>query len=654
MKLKLLFFSCFFYFVVNAQIDVSPFQFEIDRAYQAFSGKKYNTAATLYRKIYTKEKDPERKQKILFMIAESYRLSNNLNQAMRWYHDLVNSKYPDPKVLFSYAQLLKNFEKYDEAAKQFFDYTFEIPEDEKGKIAQQSCATALEWKSNPLKFIINNVKEINTEFSDYSPFIVNSSNADSKGKLIWTSCRRETQGTEIYEWTGQKYSDLFESDLKLNNTFGKISNIKGGINTNYNDGVAWMDSLGTTFYFTQCNNAERTGPKCKILVSYKQNNIWSAAQALSFNSDSFSCGHPALTSDGKKIFFASDMPGGFGEKDIYFSNYDEVKATWGTPVNLGANVNTDEDDMFPFVDENNVIYYSSANNFGMGGLDIYKTKDSSNTFKKSENLRYPINSGADDFGISFLPTWQRKENSSIGYFSSNRIDGKGDDDIYSISIKPFVFELKGLAINRENNLPLTSAIVTLTDNFGKKYINVKTNDKGEFATEIELNIVANLLASKEKYFSSTPINISTLDLKQDSILEVVLYLDPLPAREVDFTLNGILYDLDKFDLRTESKNVLDSVSILLKSNPTLVIEIGSHTDSRAPSEYNFTLSKKRAQVCVDYLLLKGIAKDRLVAIGYGETKLRNDCSDGLDCQEEEHQKNRRTTFRVLRTDYKIK
>ena len=423
MKLKLLFFSCFFYFVVNAQIDVSPFQFEIDRAYQAFSGKKYNTAATLYRKIYTKEKDPERKQKILFMIAESYRLSNNLNQAMRWYHDLVNSKYPDPKVLFSYAQLLKNFEKYDEAAKQFFDYTFEIPEDEKGKIAQQSCATALEWKSNPLKFIINNVKEINTEFSDYSPFIVNSSNADSKGKLIWTSCRRETQGTEIYEWTGQKYSDLFESDLKPNNTFGKISNIKGGINTNYNDGVAWMDSLGTTFYFTQCNNAERTGPKCKILVSYKQNNIWSAAQALSFNSDSFSCGHPALTSDGKKIFFASDMPGGFGEKDIYFSNYDEVKATWGTPVNLGANVNTDEDDMFPFVDENNVIYYSSANNFGMGGLDIYKTKDSSNTFKKSENLRYPINSGADDFGISFLPTWQRKENSSIGYFSSNRIDG---------------------------------------------------------------------------------------------------------------------------------------------------------------------------------------------------------------------------------------
>jgi outer membrane protein OmpA-like peptidoglycan-associated protein len=232
------------------------------------------------------------------------------------------------------------------------------------------------------------------------------------------------------------------------------------------------------------------------------------------------------------------------------------------------------------------------------------------------------------------------------------MDGLGDDDIYSISIKPFVFLVKGKVLERETNAPISKSLVALTSNEGKNLFTVNTTEKGEFSGEIPLNALQSLIANKSGYFASTPINISSIGLQKDSVVEFTIYLDAIPAPEVDFTLQGILYDLDKYDLRPESKVVLDSLAIILKNNPTITIEIGSHTDSRAPADYNLELSKKRAQSCLNYLLTKGIAKGRMVSVGYGESKLLNDCSDGIDCTEAEHQANRRTTFRVLKTDFK--
>jgi outer membrane protein OmpA-like peptidoglycan-associated protein len=232
------------------------------------------------------------------------------------------------------------------------------------------------------------------------------------------------------------------------------------------------------------------------------------------------------------------------------------------------------------------------------------------------------------------------------------MDGLGDDDIYSITVKPFVFLVKGKVLERETNSPISKSLVTVTNNNGKNIFTVNTTDKGEFSGEIPLNSLQTLLANKSGYFASTPVEISSMGMQKDSVVELTIYLDAIPAPEVDFTLQGILYDLDKYDLRPESKTVLDSLAIILKNNPTITVEIGSHTDSRAPADYNLELSKKRAQSCLTYLISKGIAKDRMVAVGYGETKLLNDCSDGIDCSEAEHQVNRRTTFRVLKTDYK--
>lgn len=653
----------FFLFVITAQVvfaqqnpPVTQLDFDLLKAQHTYDIKKYNTAANLYQKLYTRVRTDEQKQKMLFMIAESYRKSNNFKKAIDWYEKVINAKYPDPKIIYSYGLLLKNFERYDDASRQFYDYLFEVPANADAEREMKTCAIAQNWKANPKKYTIKNVDELNTPYSDYSPFFVND-------KLVWSSSRSESTGNEIFEWTGQKCSDIFES-VNKNNVWGKTTNLKGTVNTNFNEGAAWLDSTATTMYFTQCNGIDGKGVSCKIYTSYFQNNAWSNPQVLPFCSDSFSVGQPAMSVDGKRMYFASNMDGGFGEKDIYYVTYDHIKDKWGKPVNLGSRVNTKEDELFPYVDENNVIYFSSKGNIGMGGLDIFKTQDSAGTFKKAENLQSPINSGGDDFGISFNYKNYKKINDTsykaidplfpIGYLCSNRDGGKGDDDIYSITIKPFIFALKGKVYDREMNTVLPGTQVTLTDEKGIVIYTLKTSAAGEFNAELPLNKFLKISASNPKYFKSADINISSKNMSKDSIVELTLFLDPIPAEDFDFTLKGIYYDLDKYDLRPEAQKVLDSLTTILKNNPTIVIEIGSHTDSRAAAEYNIKLSQKRAESCVNYLVQHDIAKDRLVPVGYGESKLVNDCADGVECTEAQHQENRRTTFRVLNSDYKKK
>lgn len=626
-----------------AQDKPRPWAFELERADMAYKAKKFNTAANLYQKVYPKVKDQDEKQLVLFKIADSYRKSNNFKQAIKWFEEVVNSKYPDPKVLFSYGQLLKNFERYDEAGRAFYDFLFEVPGDALAKDAMAGCSIASEWKANPQKFTITNLENLNSEYSDYSPFWVND-------KLIFTSSRKESQGSGIFEWTGQKYSDLFEVNLTGND---KPSPIKS-LNTDFNEGVAWLDAEGRSAYFTQCNGIDGKGLNCKIYVSFFNENKWTAPQALPFNSDSFSCGHPAFSPDGKTLFISSDMPGGFGEKDIWMVPFDPVKNNWGEPQNPGNAINSADDELFPWVDENNSLYFASKGHIGMGGLDIFKAEKSGNGFKTAENLKYPINSGADDFGLIMLPESKRKQQAPFAWFSSNREGGKGDDDLYSISIKPFVFLVKGQVKERESNQAMSGVQVEAMDENGKTILQTKTNDKGEFAGEVPLNTLANLSIRKNGFLSPAALQLNSMGVQKDTTAILNFLLDAVPTQDIEITMQGIYYDVDKWDIRSDARPVLDSLSNVLKANPSLVIELASHTDSRAPAEYNLELSKKRAISCVNYLSQKGIPKDRMVPVGYGETKLVNDCSDDVDCSEEEHQMNRRTTVRVLRNDYKNK
>jgi len=644
-KYILLFILVFPFQLWAQEAQVKSYQIDLDRAELAYLSKKYNTAALLFQKVYPKVKDEEEKQKILFKIADSYRYSNNFKQALKWYEEVLNSKYPDPVILYSYGQLLKNFERYDEASRAFYDYSFEVPEDKQGKIAQQSCAVAANWKANPLKYKVENITALNTDQSDYAPFY-------SNGKLVFTSTRKEAQGSETFEWTGQKYSDLFESNVS-GNTYSRPASLKA-LNSNYNEGVAWFDSSYTTTFFTQCNGVDGKGINCKIYVSYFQNGAWISPKPLPFNSDSFSTGHPTFTNDGKRMYFTSDLKGGFGKKDLWYMNYDAVKDIWGEPVNMGPDVNSEEDELFPYVSEKGQIYYASKGKIGMGGLDLFETADSAGTFKVAKNLQFPINSGGDDFAITFVPENKRVKDAAYAFFSSNREGGVGDDDLYSLADKPVVVLLKGLVYDRESGAPISGANIKLANGLFKVLAEPKSNDKGLFTLDLPLNEQLFVSASKDKYLTAASINMDTRNIEKDTVIEVKIPLDLVPAEDVEITLRGIYYDLDKWDVRPDAKVVLDSLAGILKNNPSLVIELASHTDSRAPAPYNLDLSKKRAQSCVTYLTQKGIAKDRMEPVGYGETRLVNDCSDEVDCTEEEHQQNRRTTVRVIKTNYKPK
>lgn len=634
----LLFFFCVSVF---AQQTITPFDLEFDKAKVFFLNKKYNTAAGMFKKVYPKAPDEDKKSEVLFYIAESYRLSNNFKQAFDWYEQLINTKYPDPKILYSYGLLLKNFERYEDAARLFGDYLFEVPGNKNAEREIQACKIAAGWKLTPQKFSINNIRQLNTQYSDYSPYL-------SQGKLTWSSARPEATGNIIFEWTGQKCADIFEAPLN-NGTIGSLQKVPGLVNSNYNEGVAWVDSTNSTMYFTQCNGTDGKGLNCKIYVSYNQNNQWSAPQVLPFCSDSFSTGHPAFTPDMKRLFFASNMPGSLGEKDIYYIDYNPITAKWGTPVNLGPNVNSTEDDMFPYAHQDGKIYFASKGHYGMGGLDLFYTEDSAGTFSRAQNMRSPINSGGDDFGITF--TNETDKAKPVAYYSSNREGGTGDDDLYTINIKPYTFLVKGVVIDRESGSTLGGVNVAISAQ-DVAALQVKSGGKGDFVTELALNKIFTISAGKEKYFRSSEQVVSTQNITTDSTIEIKIYLDPIPDEGVEFTLQGIYYDVDKSDIRPDAAKVLDSLVVILDNNPTIVIELASHTDSRAEEDYNLKLSQRRAQSCVDYLVKKGIAKDRLKAVGYGESKLVNDCVDGVDCTEEQHQENRRTTFRVLSTEYK--
>jgi outer membrane protein OmpA-like peptidoglycan-associated protein len=643
-------FLCLFLFsgIVKAQPPQSmQLELEIQRAKLTFDIKKYNTAAGLYKKLYTKVKDEDQQNEMLYMVAESYRRANNFKQAFEWYEKLVNTKYPDVRIVYSYGLLLKNFERYDEASRQFGDYLFEVPGDKNAKRELLACANAQKWKANPKRFNTIEVKALNTEFSDYSPFF-------SQNKMIWASSRKEASGNEIFEWTGQKCSDFFES-VKTGQTWSAPVGLKGNVNSNFNEGAGWMDSTGSTLYYTQCNGVDGAGINCKIYVSYKQNDVWTQPKVLPFCSDSFSVGHPAMSADGKRLYVASDMPGGLGEKDIYYIPYTAFNDTWGTPVNLGKQVNTSEDDMFPYAAADGTIYFASKGWPGMGGLDLYQTADSAGMFKQAVNLESPINSGGDDFGISFVPKSEVKSSKDpVAYFCSNRQGGTGDDDIYAVTVKPFIIMVKGKITDKESNQPLPLTNITISNTAGLQMLTLKTNENGEYTGELPLEQDLTFIAQKDKYFASAPQNATSAGATKDSAIVMDFSLAAIPNDEYEFTLKGIYYDLDKYNIRPDAAKVLDSLAIILKANPGITIELGSHTDSRAAEDYNLTLSQKRAESAVEYLVKKGIAKDRLTAVGFGETQLVNDCADGVDCTEEQHQENRRTTFRILTTDYKNK
>ena len=633
----------------------------------AYTLKQYSIATTLLQKEFESEKDPVKKKEKANQIADATRQYNNTAGAAEWYRKAAD--LGDEQALYKLGQMQMMNEQYDKAIESFNKFgSIDAASKYLSQSAVKNCQNALGWKQAFTKTQVTNLSYINTPQSDFSPVLY-------KGRLVFSSSRNEAKGEMRNAWTGEKSADIFIINLKEN---AKAQSFSDSINTKDYEGTCTFSKDGNEIYFTRCKALDESDKKnkptqneyCHVYHSRSYNGAWSEPEQLKLFADTVNVGQPALSKDGKYLFVSSDLKAGFGGKDLYF--FTKTDSGWSAPSNAGTYVNTSGDEMFPWLDERNNLYFASNGLPGMGGLDIFKAVKGKTLWKDAQNLKSPINSGADDFGFIIEKYKPVNADDSIlfsGYFTSCRAGGKGADDIYRFEDKWVnFFILKGKVLTKhyedpENPdskllgmIPVPGAKVELKNPLTDAVIATKNCDKdGNYNFKLDGETNYKLSASQAGFLNKNETT-TTKGLRNQDSTYITVYKDievEKIFKERLIVIPNIYYDYDKATLRPESEAVLDSILVFFKDNKDLTIEIGSHTDSRGSDAYNLKLSQARAQSVVDYLIAKGIAQERLVAVGYGETKLVNKCSNGVECTEEEHQKNRRTTFRIIGSKQKI-
>jgi peptidoglycan-associated lipoprotein len=630
----------------------------------AVERKQYAVAVKLLDKEYNKSKSRVEKGKLAFILGESFRELNKSDQSIQWFRIAYDNQY-GVEALQEYAYALKRAERYEEAIRAFKDLGIEIGSPYEYRREIQACEIAQGWKNvkNP-EYTIQ-LMDFNTGFADYSPSIYKDN------QLVITSDRTTSTGDDTYNWTGNSFSDLFLVDLQTKS----VTNFDKTINSPDNEGAISFNKNYTEAYFTRCFGSKKEDAHCKLMTSQAVGDNWSPPRTLDFIQDGINYGHPAISDDGKSLYFSCNHPDGWGGYDIWVSEKDG-DGEWGPPQLLGRSINTPGNEKFPFIDKD-TLYFASDFHPGMGGLDIFKTYRLSNgSWAPAYNLKPPINSGGDDFGIVIDYNTPRPEDVlQIGYFSSTRDLGLGNDDIYRFEKRIPVIEevvekpedieykmiLDGFVLEKiyQNPIdpnsrvlgrkPLPGAEVNIQ--FGRKTETAIVGEDGMFTLELEENTNYSFTGSKENYLTNRT-TFSTAGIGKDPAnpvqrFEVEVVLDKI-FLDREIRLENIYYDFDKWDIRDDAKPTLDKLTENLNLNPGIRIQLGSHTDCRGADRYNEDLSQKRAQSAVDYLISKGIDASRLVAKGYGERFPEINCICSR-CTEEEHQMNRRTTFKIRRT-----
>jgi peptidoglycan-associated lipoprotein len=612
----------------------------VREADKKFNAGEYYDALEGYKKALSSIKGNKAlKAELTYKSALCYRKFNDTKKAEIWFSKAIKAKFPNPEAILNYADMLRFNGKYDEALTEYQNYVKLKPDDKRGTIGIESSKLAIQWKASPTKHTVNNVQQINSKYDDFSPIY----SRKNYKEIIFTSAREGTIGSGIDGWTGQSFTDLFESKQDKNGKWSTPAPFKEPLNSKHNEGSAALNAKFSTIYFTRCEFAKNKVKGCQIFNTRKKGNSWDEPTLLPFAEDSFTVGHPAINMDETLIVFASDMPGGFGGRDLWFATYDKKKKTWSNPVNMGPSINTAGDEMFPTLRNDSILYFSSNGMVGMGGLDIYKATRSGDKWGSVENLKFPINSPGDDFGMIF------KGDEEAGLFTSNRDGGRGGDDIYEFSVPPVLFSISGIVFDFDTKEPIKDAEVQMVDKDGITY-SVMTDKMGAFffdESKFKENNTYNFTAHHDEYLNDVG-TVTTVgetegkQMKKDFFLKTTKQVIRLPE---------ILYDLNSAKLRSESQDSLNGLIQILRDNPNIKIELMSHTDSRGSAKSNIDLSQRRAQSVVDYLIEQKIDPRRLDAKGYGETRLLNRCKDGVQCSEEEHQRNRRTEFRILSNDF---
>jgi peptidoglycan-associated lipoprotein len=629
----------------------------------AFANAQYFNAVELYKQAYTKAKKADQKAKILYRTGAAYHEINDLKAAETYYNKAIAAKYAGPEVYLRLADCLKAQMKYPEAIAEYNNYKKENPSDPKGDLGVKSCEIAQKWRDTPSRYKVENMSLINSKESDFCPTFADKKNT----KVIFTSTREGAQGGKVDLTTGQQHSDLYESSLDKNGKWSTPVPVAGTISGPFNEGATCLSKKGDLLFLTRCPELKGKKSGCQIYMAKKQGTGWTEPERLPFNIDSVSFGQPALSADGKVLYFVSKMAGGYGGKDIWKSTFDQKANSWGQPVNLGPIVNTAGDEMFPYAsDDAKTLYFSSDFHPGMGGLDVFKAEmNADGKFTKApENMKYPMNSPADDFGIVFEGKKQR------GYFSSNREGGKGSDDIWSFYLPPLVFNLKGMVVSSGGSKgigkgePVEGVKVKSVGSDGT--INeANTGRDGAYAFKLKENTTYTVTVETSKQSVSATYKDGYLASKDMGSLttagvgeskDFLKDFEIVPV-EKEIRFPAVLYKLGSADLEPASKDSLNFLYQTLVDNPTIVIQLSAHTDSRGSDAKNLELSQRRAQSCVDYLSKeKGIPLARLTAKGYGETKLlvKDDVINKAATKEEKealHAKNRRTVFSIVNWDY---
>lgn len=620
----------------------------IKKADKKFVSESYVSAIQIYERLANKGMGSEQ---IYEKLGDANYFNANYVAAEQWYTKRYELQGTFPKeFLYRYGQSLKSAGKNDQANQIMAQYAKENPTQLRTKSQMQAKAQESIKKGSDV-FTVENINT-NSKYSDYSSTIKGDT-------IIFASARPRTMGNQIYARTAQPFTNLYYTVKQAEGNYSKAELYSKNTFSIFHEASPVFTKDGKTMYYTQ-NELQKdhqrkvVNGRYKIYKSVKENGKWKSLGVLPiFKNDTIRVAHPALSPDEKTLYYASDAAGTYGQSDLYKIEL-RPDGTIGNPENLGNTINTEGRESYPFVTKDNILLFASDGHPGLGGFDIFAL-DLNQVEASPVHLSAPLNSAFDDFGLN----WDRETNS--GVFTSNRPEGQGDDDLYVFTnTKPF-FEFDynariiGKVLDRNTNLPIANASVTLYDNKGKELARTTANETGDFVFEKVLsNATYTTQASKETY-STNDTRPSLALYEREVATTIVLDQDQYKLEQgLDLakalSLRHIYFDLDKSYIRKDAKVELEKIVEVLTQNPTIKIEIGSHTDSRQTKQYNQELSQRRAKSTLEYLVKRGINKNRLTAKGYGETQLVNNCADGVKCSEADHQLNRRSTFVIVQEE----
>ena len=607
---------------------------ETKRADKHFNKYEFVEAATDYLKLVT---DGKANTYVYSQLAESYFNVFNTVEAEKWYAKALETS-SEPEMVYNYSQMLKANGKYEESNTQLDLFASMRPADHRATAFRENPNYLPKILEKGKRFNVQNLA-INSEVSDFGGTLKN-------GKLYITSARNSNRKT--YGWNEEPFLDIYTAYVNDDGEFQTPSIIEQNINTKYHEGTVSFSPDGNTMYFSRESFYEKvyerdsiTKYKISVLNLYKsinQEGQWSEAEALSLNGDSYSVKNPSVSADGKTLYFASDKTGGYGNFDIYSAPIDE-NGSVGDATNLGQKLNTEGQEMFPFISANNTLYFSSNGHLGLGGLDVFFAKIVDGKVGPIRNVGIPVNGNADDFAFSI------NEETEEGFVSSNREGGVGSDDIYSIKkIQPICDVLVSVTVkDHKTGLILVGAAVSIQDADGNIFGTKTSNTEGVVEYIIECNIDTKLVGSKIDYESGFTLVAGTSEEEVSADLLLTPIDEIILANKV--ILNPIYFDFDKSNINAQAAFELDKLVQLMNKYKSIVLSAESHTDSRGSASYNLSLSERRAMTTAQYVISKGIDASRITGEGKGETMPSVDC--GGRCTEEEHQLNRRSEFLIL-------